>query len=1045
MFFSAEPKAVKASITSRHPAPILVVAIYTLLVAAAAVVIIQLDIGIMAMTTLVIVCLWAPFLYPRAVPYTMLAIFLAISITANGLVAPLLRSPWVSYLIGGVLTVILIELIYAMLAQRRGLETSLSDALTRMQLIFDNVSDALFVEDMDGQILAVNQRAGEMYRCPHSELVGKLAAELVPPEYLGDLLQGHLGEGPIESVNQRFDGEKFPVEVYASRFSHDRRDLLLVIVRDISRRKQVEDLLVLQNRFVLEISSASSLESAALRLLSTARTLPDVDAAGLYLMDASQQRLELLQCQGFGSEDSLCLGSISIDSPLGYAVRQGLPRFYASTDTLPAPLGSLHGLALIKAMGIIPIFYQRSIVAAFLVGALNAERFPPATVEAIEPIVYAAGNVLSRLIAENRLRSSEKRFRTTFESAILGMFQITPDSRLQYANAALASILGCQDVSDLYEEYGEDISQVFWHPKDYLQLVDRVAHNDLNIRETCKFRRQDGQAITTNIGIWSVQDGSGNLEYLEGYVEDVTERRRLVKQLEVLHTIDKTLLSAENLEDNLRQILAHIHALVPFERACVWLELTPGEQQPTQSDYAWHTHHLERLTGSPELPRAVLEMISADSPGEIAAIDSQAGFAEFSQAWTEAGLQAYLAVRLHTANQDYGFLMLLAASLEAFNPGQMDFIAQAGRLLSLGLHNRSLTLAEQAARQKAEARARRIDQLRQSAEELNEISVEQDVLAAGLKILMEISGASSGWMARYDPDGGRATLLATAGVDATLEQMQSWCSANQHLCCNRYSHAVQPGEPRWFDCPMLAKAANGAGPAARLLGIPLRAGTNFQGECHLVLPGNFVLDDDLTQVLAAAAAQFSAALDRAFLFTQVHEMAIHDPLTGLYNRRYFFDRAEYEFNRSRRYRNSMSLLMLDLDFFKRVNDEYGHPAGDRVLQELSTRLQKHMRKTDLLARYGGEEFIILLAETPARNAGHAAGRLLELVSQEAFFLDEGQISLTASIGVASLEADIPNISALIDRVDQALYQAKRTGRNQVFAWEPDADLAAVQE
>lgn len=1033
MFFSAKPKAIEPSITSRRLPGRLVVAIFALVVTLGAAAVIQLELTIMPLTLMVILCLWTPFLYSRPVPYAMLAIFLGVSLVTNHLVTPALRSPWLSYVIGGGLTILLIELIYAMLAQRRSLESSLSDALTRMQLVFENVSDALFVEDMDGQILAVNQRAGEMFLCPHEELVGKYASELVPPENAGDLLQNQASEGPIESVNQRLNGEKFPVEVYASRFHHDQRELMLVVVRDISRRKQIEHLLVLQNRFVLEISSASSLESAALRLLTTARSLPGVDAAGLYLMDASQQHLELLQCQGFGPEDSACLAAVSADSALGYTVRQGLPRFFTSQEAPPEPLKSMHTADRIKAVGIIPIFYQRSIMAAFLVGSFTEVKFPPDTVEAIEPIVYAAGNVLSRLIAESRLRASEKRFRTTFESAILGMFQITPDSRLQYANAALASILGCQDVETLYEMVGEDISQVFWHTADHLELLERLAKKEQNIRETCKLRRQDGEPIIAHIGIWSVLDASGQMQYLEGYVEDVTERQRLVKQLEVLHTIDKALLAVESLDDNLREILAHIHALVPYERALLWLEAETHLGQVKQAAYAWQEDDLEEFRAAPDLPKAALEWIASTSPCKIQDLEIAPSHV---QGWLDDGLEACQAIRLHTANRNYGYLLLLARQAEAFSPVQRDFLAQAGRLLSLGLHNRSLGLAEQSARQKAEARALRIDQLRQSAEGLNEISEENAVLAAGLQILMDISGATSGWVTRYDQESGAGILLTAAGVNATLAEMQAWCAANQPGCCVQTEWPTLPGKPRWFDCPLLAQAINGAGPDMRLLAVPLRAGTNFVGECHLVLPRNFVLDDDLTQVLAASAAQFSATLDRAFLFSQVHEMAIHDPLTGLYNRRYFFDRAEYEFDRSRRYQNPFSLLMLDLDFFKRVNDEYGHPAGDRVLQELSARLQAQMRKSDLLARYGGEEFIILLAETPAERARQAAERLLNIVRGEPFLLDEARLTLTTSIGVATLEADTPNISALIDAADHALYQAKHAGRNQIAVYAP---------
>jgi two-component system, cell cycle response regulator len=161
-----------------------------------------------------------------------------------------------------------------------------------------------------------------------------------------------------------------------------------------------------------------------------------------------------------------------------------------------------------------------------------------------------------------------------------------------------------------------------------------------------------------------------------------------------------------------------------------------------------------------------------------------------------------------------------------------------------------------------------------------------------------------------------------------------------------------------------------------------------------------------------------------------------DALTGLFNRRYFEERLSREFARSSRYRSPLSCLMLDIDHFKRVNDTYGHPFGDRVIQVVAAMALKTLRDVDLLARYGGEEFVALLPETGPQDAWRAAERVRRAIETAQWQADtpqgKAEVRVTVSLGVATYPVPhIDSTEALLRAADDALYRAKQAGRNQV--------------
>ena len=166
-----------------------------------------------------------------------------------------------------------------------------------------------------------------------------------------------------------------------------------------------------------------------------------------------------------------------------------------------------------------------------------------------------------------------------------------------------------------------------------------------------------------------------------------------------------------------------------------------------------------------------------------------------------------------------------------------------------------------------------------------------------------------------------------------------------------------------------------------------------------------------------------------FMYTHTKQMSITDTLTRLFNRRHFENEFEREFKRSKRYNTDLSIAIIDIDFFKNINDTYGHSCGDYVLKEVAFLITQNFRQTDILFRYGGEEFVVILTETSHETACVPLERLRKRIENNKFLFNNQEIKVTISIGVTS-KTDFEKAQDMFDLADKALYEAKNSGRNQ---------------
>ena len=234
-------------------------------------------------------------------------------------------------------------------------------------------------------------------------------------------------------------------------------------------------------------------------------------------------------------------------------------------------------------------------------------------------------------------------------------------------------------------------------------------------------------------------------------------------------------------------------------------------------------------------------------------------------------------------------------------------------------------------------------------------------------------------------------------------------------------------------------------PFSSLAVIPISINDKFMGSLILrvATEKDKISEKEISfcEVVARAAAN---VLENAKLLEslrianiELETLATTDGLTELFNHRFFYSRLEEEYNIAARYNVSLACIMLDIDFFKKINDTYGHRQGDNILKKLAQVMQNTIRKTDVAARYGGEEFVILLPHTDEKGTVFQAERMRKAIEETSFPGMPADKNLTISLGLAVYsDKNIPNADDLVKYADQALYEAKNKGRNRAILWEP---------
>jgi diguanylate cyclase (GGDEF)-like protein len=290
-----------------------------------------------------------------------------------------------------------------------------------------------------------------------------------------------------------------------------------------------------------------------------------------------------------------------------------------------------------------------------------------------------------------------------------------------------------------------------------------------------------------------------------------------------------------------------------------------------------------------------------------------------------------------------------------------------------------------------------------------------------LEQVLAEEGDSAGWVRNETGYGGK--LLSIILSPDFQRDLQNW--RNPVLfSARKKSHSVEN--------PDLLRVMN---LQAGIL-LPLRQGNSVHGAIKVFFQRPMTWSAAQQKWLATTAAILDRSLQRAALFQKAQKMATVDGLTGLYNHRFFMEQFHKEFARARRYRNWLSLIIVDIDYFKHYNDANGHLAGDHVLRKVASAIKNCVREMDIVARYGGEEFALLLPEISGENGVIVAEKIRREVEVQRFRNERRQPNgqLTVSLGVAQNSPHLKSHREMFNLADAALYQAKTQGRNRcVFA------------
>jgi two-component system, cell cycle response regulator len=304
-----------------------------------------------------------------------------------------------------------------------------------------------------------------------------------------------------------------------------------------------------------------------------------------------------------------------------------------------------------------------------------------------------------------------------------------------------------------------------------------------------------------------------------------------------------------------------------------------------------------------------------------------------------------------------------------------------------------------------------------------------DTFASVMALVAQVADFTVGGMAFLE--GGDLEMVLTLNRAATPPVLED--------AKTRVLRAVAstPSSPPFSRVHMrlLPREGGASGPIDTVLqafaAFPIETSRRLTG--LLVLGGRAVdkLDAESRVFLGQLANQAHIVMENSRLFDRVQNLAIRDSLTGIFNHRHTVELLSQEVERAGRYLGRVSALMLDVDHFKKINDEHGHLAGDAVLRDVARLLKDALRTVDSVGRYGGEEFLVLLPHTPPEEAFQTAERIRQEIAQHTFRTGRREVQVTVSVGVASLPSGEGSAEALIREADQALYRAKALGRNRV--------------
>ena len=646
---------------------------------------------------------------------------------------------------------------------------------------------------------------------------------------------------------------------------------------------------------------------------------------------------------------------------------------------------------------------------------------------AAQSLARLEAEIAERARAEEALRRGEERYRLLFERNPGGVYRSTVDGRLLDCNEAFARMFGYPSRQAMLEQAAPAL---YGDPADRTALIARLFEEGSLLNVEVPFRKADGQPFWGLMceGLLRAEDGS--LSILEGTILDITALKQAVNDRrqaeEALRESESSILSLYN--------VASAQNLSFDEKAAAMLEL--GCQR-----FGMELGILARVQGgryevvavrSPDnaiMRGVVLELTDTDETlGSTTTVSFEragSGPRSAHPAFSSWGMESYLGAPVRVAGRIFGTLNFANPDPRPtpFRPSDLEFL----KLMTLWLggelereqRNREIVLLSE------------LGGLLQTCDSIEEAY--QVISRQGRKLFPDLSGA----VYKLSASKTDLELVSSWGDDGPwsgsdffrpedcwgLRLGRDHCVEDPaaDLLCR---HVDEANPPRYLCLPMMAQ-----GEALGVLHLRVEKSSSSavmgsSGPCPL---------NEARRRLATAVAEHTAmALANLTLRETLRHQSIRDPLTGLFNRRYFEESLDREVRRARRRGVGLGIIMLDLDRFKVVNDEFGHEAGDVLLRAFGDFLRRHVRGEDVACRWGGEEFAVLLPEATQEITRERAEELRQGVKGiQAPYQNLMLGPVTISLGVAVFPDQGLSGQAVLRAADAALYQSKASGRDRV--------------
>jgi len=571
------------------------------------------------------------------------------------------------------------------------------------------------------------------------------------------------------------------------------------------------------------------------------------------------------------------------------------------------------------------------------------------------------------------------------EEMLDGVMLVGMDGRLAYMNRACEKLLGYK-ADELVGKSALELP-TYTESKDKekaREVLKKVISGDSADPIDMGLINKDGKEIPVSFTASVIKDAQGNPQTLVAVIRDITERKRMEEALRESEELSRGILDTA----------------------------TTGIYLLQNGRFKYVNRLFEEISGyrSDELVgRRSLEYVHAEDREDVR---------------TKA-----IEVLKGKSSLPYEFRFMRKDSEAVWVLDRLTSIIYKGKRSVLG------TIMDINERKRIETEVldytRQIEALFNIGTTVSQTLNLQELLDSVLERLLAVMEIEAGGIFLLDKQTGELVLRAHRGTSAEfvkrVEGLRLGEGFTGRVVRSKEPYVVEDvaGDPR-----LARMGAKGEG-LQSFAALPIMAKERVLGLMCVGSYSSRKFPEGEVKLLGAIANQIGMAIDNAQLYERALELAFTDGLTGLYNRRYLMEQIEREFNRVERSEGSLSLMMIDLDELKVINDRFGHHEGDGVLKGLGGIIKANTRASDVAARWGGDEFMLLTPETGSRSARKIGERIRSQVERYRPELDGEEVGISISVGIASYPGHASDVTQLLQRVDEAMYQAKRDGGNQL--------------